>query len=100
IASSIACNTTDLSIDLSRATASAICKSSVLLAAMAAMSFVSFSSLRFAGFQILLNQCVRQYELGFGDGTKCKGLACSVHVHHHVVALQPQKLAPEALAAA
>src|SRR5579884_3066023 len=97
MASSIACSTTDLSIDLSRATASAICKSSVLLAAMAAMIFSL--SVRFARFQIFLDERVRQNELGFGNGAERKGEARSFRFNGHVAAVEPQKLSPEALSA-
>src|ERR1700722_10789659 len=74
MASSIACSTTDLSMDLSRATASAICKSSVLLAAIAAMICVSRSRARFARLQVFFNQPVGKHEFGFGDAAvrKCK----------------------------
>src|ERR1700733_2218430 len=99
MASSIACSTTDLSMDLSRATASAICSNSVRLAAMAAISTFSCSRVRLACFQIFLNQLLGQNEFCFGDAAKRKSAARSVHFHDHIVAVEPEKQASETLPA-
>src|ERR1043166_9543490 len=51
MASSIAAITMPRSMDFSRATASAICKSSILLALTAAMALLSFAGINFASPQ-------------------------------------------------
>src|ERR1700733_4112631 len=58
MASSIAAMTMPRSMDFSRATASAICSSSSLLALTAAMALVSFSGVDFASPQTFCGQTV------------------------------------------
>src|SRR5579864_5256228 len=97
MASSIACSTTDLSIDLSRATASAICSNSVRLAAMAAMS-VLLSARVLARFQIFFDEFVGEHELGFCNVGVRKCKTRPFDLKDDVGAVQSQKPAFETLA--
>src|SRR4030088_2054086 len=71
MASSIAAITMPRSIDFSRATASAICSSSSLLALTAAMALVSFGGIDFASSQSLCGEAVF---LGVFRGVLANGL--------------------------
>src|SRR6185436_1092380 len=108
MASSIAWITTALSIDFSRATASAICSSSSLLAAtpVAILHSISVRNLRFAFLtclQTFLDQAIGQHQLRLRHFGEWKFHAPSLvrlcDIHNHVGALEPDKQSLETPAA-
>src|SRR6185437_671963 len=98
IASSIAVMTTCLSIDLSRATASAICRSSVRLAAMEAMTFLSLRTGALARLQIFGDERVAQHQLGFRDAAERDRDALTLAFDRDVLSVDAQQQAAEPLA--
>src|SRR5262245_2255835 len=105
MASSIAWITTALSIDFSRATASAICNSSSLLAAtpVAILHSISVRSLRLAFLtclQTFLNQAIGEHQLRVRHIGEWKSHAPSLvrlcDIHNHVLALEPDQQSLEA----
>src|SRR6185503_3100663 len=106
IASSIAWITTALSIDFSRATASAICKSSSLLAAtpVAIIHSISMRSSRFAFFaclQTFLNQAVGQQQFRLVHIRDRKPHAAIFvricDIHNNIIAFEADQQSLEAL---
>src|SRR5215469_15408367 len=95
----IAVSTTCLSMDLSRATASAICRSSSRLAAtVLAMDFLLCVK-RVARLQIFVDELVGKDEFRVGDGAKRKSGLAVVGADRHILAVQPQKHAAKPPAA-
>src|SRR5438045_2777535 len=84
-------------MDLSRATASAICKSSSRLAAT--VLAISVSSLGpFSGLQIFVDELVGENEFRVGDGAKRKFDVAVVGADHDIGTVQPQQDAAKPLA--
>src|SRR5690242_2592178 len=95
----MAASTTCLSIDLSRATESAICKSSSLLAAMPGVAILSLLfALLFARLQIFGDQLVGEDKLGFGDLPKRKLVAGALRLDDDFGAVEAEQGGAEALA--
>src|SRR5262245_55827232 len=84
-------------MDLSRATASAICNNSSRLAATAlAITFSFLSAL--ARLQSLVDELVGEYQFRVGDGAKREFDVAIVGTDHHIRSVQPQQGAAKALA--
>src|SRR5262249_12841016 len=98
IASSIAVKTTDLSMDLSRATASAICRSSSRLAEIALAMSLSPKLGALARLQICLNELVGEYQLRLQHGAKRELYATALRRDDDIIAVTSFQPAAEALA--
>src|SRR3569623_1794979 len=103
MASSIAVSTTCLSIDLSRATASAICNCSKLFAEIAQAILLLLIFGPFAGLQIFVDELVGENEFRVEQAAKRKldvVIAKAGVADHDIGAIQAQKDGAEALALA
>src|SRR5215469_4791077 len=85
-------------MDLSRATASAICRSSSRLAEIALAMSLSPKLGALARLQICLNEFVGENQLRIRHGAKRELYATALRRDDDIIAVQPFQPAPEALA--
>src|SRR5258708_1490841 len=85
-------------MDLSRATASAICKSSSRFAATVPAILVSWFFTRGAGLRVFVDKLVGKNEFRVGDGVKWKLDVAVIRPDHDILAVQPQQGGAKAFA--